>query len=626
MLTFFTDPYINELLYSTFARYHHYAGNIDLLDTLEELFGKRTVIPNLYLGSNLDYLCSQIEGKYNVEDLIENHTIFPYYNPFLPMERKISLLNNMKYGNCEGIYTSLGFAAGGICRKKGIQYCCKCVESDIKKYGEPYIHREHQLEGILVCPHHKTILSTYKKNSKNTSRIEYIRLEEKELDFKKDINIINDNGIDFEKLIKISQMAYKLLQCSINNIDRNDVLNTYKNLLYENGFMSIGNIVHQNELYYEFTRFYDEEFLKLLECDIDFNNDYNWLKVISRKSNRTSHPLRHLLLINFLVGDIDIFLSHVNKKYNPFGQGPWPCLNKAAEHYRQDVISDIIITKDSKAPVPMGTFKCSCGYIYSRKGPDKTSEDRYKIGKTKEFGHVWTDKFIEFLKEGTYSSRQLANIMGCDPNTIRKKASELNMNYFGSNKIENNQVNSDEQEQKNGFKLEKFKDKVIEVIESNKGAGKLKIKALVPNEIRYICKYDKDWMDRVFVLPKCIENSKCVKINWNERDRIYLNLVEEKCKEIYNRIPYQRVTKSAIGTELGIRNMLYNHAEKLPNTIQFIHSKQESVEQFRIRRCNNIIKAFINDEVPMQLWKIQKLAGINKIAFNEIKDKLVYKL
>jgi|GEM_PF-4904038 len=52
------------------------------------------------------------------------------------------------------------------------------------------------------------------------------------------------------------------------------------------------------------------------------------------------------------------------------------------------------------------------------------------MGKTKEFGHVWTDKFIEFLKEGTYSSRQLANIMGCDPNTIRKKANELNMNYF----------------------------------------------------------------------------------------------------------------------------------------------------------------------------------------------------
>jgi hypothetical protein len=72
--------------------------------------------------------------------------------------------------------------------------------------------------------------------------------------------------------------------------------------------------------------------------------------------------------------------------------------------------------------------------------------------------------------------------------------------------------------------------------------------------------------------------------------------------------------------------MLYNHAEKLPNTIQFVHTKQESAEQFRIRRCNNIIKTFIDEETPMQLWEIQKLAGINKIAFNEIKDKLVYKL
>ena len=179
MLTFFTDPYPNELIYSAFARYHYYTGNIDLSDTLEDLFDKRTIIPNLYLGSNLDYFCNQIEGQYNSEDLINNHTIFPYYNPFLPYERKIKLVNLIKFGNCEGLFTLLEFATGGICRKGSIQYCCKCVDSDIKKHGEPFIHREHQLEGILICPHHKTILSTYKNNSKNTSRIQYIRLEKR---------------------------------------------------------------------------------------------------------------------------------------------------------------------------------------------------------------------------------------------------------------------------------------------------------------------------------------------------------------------------------------------------------------------------------------------------------------
>ena len=623
MLTFFTDPYPDELIYSEMARYHYYIGNIDLLDTLEDLFGKRTIIPNLYLGSNLDYLCSRIKGTYNVEDLINNHTIFPYYKPFLPVERKIKLINAMKYGNCEGIYTSLGFAAGGICRKNSIQYCCKCVESDIKKYGEPYIHREHQLEGILLCPHHKTILSTFKNNSNNTSRIQYIRLETKELDLKKDINVINYNGIDFEKLIKISQMAFNLLHYNTNNINKEDVLDIYKNVLYEKGFMTIGNKVHQNELYHEFTRFYGENLLNLLECKIDVHNDYNWLRVITRKSKRASHPLRHLLLINFLVGDMDVFFNKINKKYNPFGEGPWPCLNKAADHYRQDIIEDVIISKESKAPVPLGTFKCSCGYIYARKGPDKSPDDRYKIGKTKTFGHVWTERLINLLKEVRYSSRQLAEIMGCDPNTIRKKASELNMNYFSLNKINNSQISSEKQDKKSGLKIEQFKNKVQEVVESNKDVGKLKIKALMTNEIRYIGKYDKGWMKNIFLSTENPKLNTCkVKVDWNERDNIYLRLVEEKCAEIYNRVPYQRITKSAIGTELGIRNMLYNNADKIPNTILFLQQNQETVEDFRIRRFNNIIKSFIEKDIPIQLWKVLRLASINSADFMEIKDKL----
>ncbi len=422
-------------------------------------------------------------------------------------------------------------------------------------------------------------------------------------------------------------MAYKLLHHNTNNINREEVLNIYKNLLYEKGFMTIGNKVHQNELYYEFTRFYGEDLLNLLECDIDFYNDYNWLRVITRKSTRTSHPLRHLLLINFLVGDIDMFFSKINKKYSPFGQGPWPCLNKAADHYRQDIIEDVIISKESKAPVPLGTFKCSCGYIYARKGPDKSPDDRYKIGKTKSFGHVWTEKLINLLQEGIYSSRQLAEIMGCDPNTIRKKASEINMNYFSLNKIDNSQINSEKKELESGLKIEEFKHKALEVVESNKGVGKLKLKALMSNEIRYISRYDKEWINCIFPSHEFHDNNKkSIKIDWNKRDSIYLSLVEAKYKEIYNRVPYQRVTKSAIGTELGIRNMLYNHVEKLPKTIQLIHSKHESVEQFRIRRCNNIIKSFIDDDKPIQLWKIQKIAGIDSSDFNRIKNKLNYSL
>jgi len=432
-------------------------------------------------------------------------------------------------------------------------------------------------------------------------------------------------GENYDLLIKLSQMAYRLISYDFQNIDRNDILNCYRNLLYEKGFMSTGNRMRHNDLYHEFTRFYSNKFLHSLECDVNLDYDYDWLKVITRKSNRTSHPLRHLLLINFLTGDIDLFFSQLNEKYNPFGQGPWPCLNKAASHYNKDVIKDVIITADYKTVMPLGTFICSCGFIYSRKGPDKSIEDRYKIGKTKEFGHTWESKLIELLKEGTYSSRQLAKIMGCDPNTIRKKAQNFNLNYFTKNKNDSEEDIKVKLVHENGFKIDEYKSKILDIIKSNNHLGKLKIKALIAKEYRYICKKDKEWIDNV--LPdydnfSC--NINCTKVDWNVRDDLYIQLVEEKCEEIYNRVPYQRVTKSAIGTELGIRNMLYNNADKIPKTILFIQNNQESVEQFRIRRCNNIIEIFKEDGKPIQLWKVKKIAGIDSAEFNKLIEKLDY--
>jgi len=49
--------------------------------------------------------------------------------------------------------------------------------------------------------------------------------------------------------------------------------------------------------------------------------------------------------------------------------------------------------------------------------------------------------------------------MGCDPNTIRKKASEININYFSLNKIDNSQINSEKKEVESGLKIEEFKHK-----------------------------------------------------------------------------------------------------------------------------------------------------------------------
>jgi len=32
----------------------------------------------------------------------------------------------------------------------------------------------------------------------------------------------------------------------------------------------------------------------MMECSIDYDYEYNWLKVITKGSKRTVHPIRHL--------------------------------------------------------------------------------------------------------------------------------------------------------------------------------------------------------------------------------------------------------------------------------------------------------------------------------------------
>ena len=42
-----------------------------------------------------------------------------------------------------------------------VNICPLCMEEDIKKYGEPYLHRSHQLSGIETCYKHHCLLHSF---------------------------------------------------------------------------------------------------------------------------------------------------------------------------------------------------------------------------------------------------------------------------------------------------------------------------------------------------------------------------------------------------------------------------------------------------------------------------------
>lgn len=95
-------------------------------------------------------------------------------------------------------------------------------------------------------------------------------------------------------------------------------------------------------------------------------------------------------------------LFEVQTAEQPFGPGPWPCLNSASEHLGQRLITtvEVSMTRRRRRRVPVGTFRCVCGFAYSRVGPDRSDLDQFQIDEYVSFGDQWDNRVRELFNAG----------------------------------------------------------------------------------------------------------------------------------------------------------------------------------------------------------------------------------
>ncbi|NFE18029.1 hypothetical protein FDF42_05935 [Clostridium botulinum] len=416
MLHFFTDPYYEELISSVCARYHYYSGNINNRHTLMELFGRDSIAAFRMFPARLSYLETQLSNKaYTSEYFIYKHTITPFYSPFISKSKQIKVINLMKSGEKNAsIYNILGISTSKINPKKRYMYCPRCTKEDIKKFGEGYFHRVHQLEGVLVCPKHGCLLEEY--NSDIESKRKFVRLENRKIDFKKVVFYKKKINNELLTISKAADFVLKLPYLKYNN---KDVKDRFMYFLNKKGYITQRNVVRQKKLLKDFISYFNSEVLQILNSHI-INPKVNWIRDITHNKDITVNPIRNILLIMFLTdNNIKMFFqSKIDN--NPFGEGPWPCLNVASGHYLQKVINKCEIKNAYRSTVPKGIFKCTCGYVYSRNGPDENEQDMFRADKVLEEGEMWKTKLKKYLEESNYNIRDTSKIMQCSEYQIKK--------------------------------------------------------------------------------------------------------------------------------------------------------------------------------------------------------------
>lgn len=426
MLSFFPKPYPDEILYSILARYHIRSGNTGIKLTMQELFNSHDAIATADLPCNLAKLAINLSliSQISAEELIQHHTLYPFYAPFLPQERSQQILEAMRSEDGGGIHDRVGIRASLVTVPRYFRFCSRCIQNDQTTYGELYWHRIHQVPGVLVCPHHAEVLQDSTVPMQGLNRHAYVAADRDTCPLTQPGQPFNPTTLNL--LYLLAQDACFLLENELPPRDLNWFRQQYMAHLIDRNLATATGRVHQREFLGQFLQFYGQDFLEILDSCVHFQNDQNWLSSIVRKHRKAFHPIRHLLMLRFLrVSVADFFQG--DRGYKPFGTGPWLCLNAAAEHYLKPVVTHLEISLCCDTKKPVGTFSCSCGFIYCRTGPDRSEEDAHRIGKIKAVGSVWQQKLRQLVEVEHLGLRETARRLQVDPRTVNRYVERLEL-------------------------------------------------------------------------------------------------------------------------------------------------------------------------------------------------------
>lgn len=598
MLGYFPTLYPDELLYSWFARYHKHSNNCSPKQTMKELFGSTKIVATFDIPSNLKSVYDNL-SHFNipiVKELSKNHTLFNYYTYFQSQSHLRKVSNYISDGGKPGsAHLLLGINTFTIQCWDYFRYCPTCCKDDTKKYGEPYWHLSHQLPKTFYCNIHEALLIDSKVNIRSIEKhlfypaIDYVSRCSAEIVFYNAKTEIHLKNLSRENSILINKKYIKLNE-KIEKI--------YKYLLQIHGYANVSGKVEQSKLALQFIKYYGEEFLDLVDSTVQLENESCWLKAITRKHRKAFHPIRHILLLNFFGVSVSDIENLIGKEFLPFGAAPYYCLNPASLHYKEKVIRNATISLCTDTRCPVGTFKCECGFVYSRRGPDKDLEDRWRIGRIKEFGDVWLEKLEElFYKDGLNYS-QVAKRLKCDTGTVKKYLKRTNdIVKKSSTKLSNLKQNKE--------------NEFLDLIKYNPLLSMTELRRLNPALYTWHYRHNIQWL-RYLSPAKQKSNKISLKVDWEKRDFETLQQIKSIVISMILEEKPVFINKSQISKRLKEPSYIEKHLDKLPKTKDYLLEHIETRLEFQIRRLYWSYEYLKVNNEEITSWKIRRIAGFKK--------------
>jgi len=620
MIGFFPDPYPDELLYSVCARFADRVQYRGKSSVIRELFGTRNAVAIVDFPCRLGHLVDILPSghHYTVDRFIDDHTLLPFYSPFCPPQRINQVREDMRGSNGCRIYGRLGILVNRPA--DWLQFCPICVNNDIQKFGECYWHRVHQLPGVKVCPIHGVFLEESQAHIRHRQQPWELIAAQNILPsglLPRELSVDSKNS---QALLQIAQNAAWLLSQPQLILPSSELRQRYLKRLFELELATYRGYVYARQLLVAFINFYSLDFLDSLDCSIDLNSSHHWLFRLTRFSvNKIQSPLHHLLLIHFLGYTAAEFFGQ-QTKFQPFGEPPWPCLNRASDHFGQLQISECRLTYNhqQKSRKPVGTFYCSCGFVYSRTGPDYTELDRFRIDKLKCYGSVWEAALTQFWLDESLSVPEIARRLGVSFDTVKRHAAKLNLpltrpgsQFKPLSEAQKLQPNPIEMASST---LEIYRQEWMEVRTNYPETSRKMLRFKFNRLYVWLEQYDAEWFEAHLPPRFCrvgISPIQSVRVDWLSRDLQLAAQVRESANRLLHTTGHPiRITRTTIGKDIGQRTLIQKEIHKLPLTASALVEVVETHLEYAIRRLEWATQCFLQEKIYPKRWQLLQRASL----------------
>jgi hypothetical protein len=405
-----------------------------------ELFGSGRISASIDLPRHLNYLDANLPRghSFTAEVIINRHTLFPFYRPFLSSERAARLHRAMKGSDDAYVYLHAGINRSTIRPPDWLKFCSLCAQEDKRQFGEAYWHRLHQVPGVEVCAIHNVFLENSIARSRNRLHSgEYISAEQVlKPTTGRSLNKLDTNH---RILIALARDVTWLLNQRDQVLGLKVLHDSYIQILDQHDLLSTSGTIRIEGLLNKFRSKYSSTLLNKLQCPLDERKEQTWPVRFrySLNSGLSVHPIKHLLLIQLLGHTAEFFFKTCaieknlgSNRAEPFGKGPWPCLNPVCKHFKKvEIKTSQVKPHPTRKGVLVGRFTCACGFSYHRSGPDKSNADMFRFDRIDHYGPVWEEALKKMWIDLSLSMKEMAPKLGISRETVPRRAARIGLAF-----------------------------------------------------------------------------------------------------------------------------------------------------------------------------------------------------